>query len=459
MKVLFATAELSPLVKVGGLGDAAAGLAAALRQAGVDLEVVLPDYQGRGTGGAEHETLRVPDWVGGAVTWKSEVGGTPVNLISAPQLARSHPYTDPDGEGWPDNDRRFMGFSAAVAALVERRAPDVLHINDWHTGATLGFLPGAPPTVFTMHNPAYQGTTSAAWLGVLPHRPEAYEWYGQANPLTGAIALADSVLTVSPTFASELLDPRTSFGLDGPLRARGGRFGGILNGIETHIWDPANDPHLPVGYDISTATRKREMARRLSAELGWDPHSDPIIGMVTRLTGQKGVDIALAMTGHLSSLRARMVLLGSGDRALADEASRLAAEMGDRFVFREGYDEGLAHRIFAGSDLYLVPSRFEPCGLTQMQAMRYGAIPVVTDVGGLHDTVVDATEDPGSGTGFVASSPTAESFGGALGRAVAAWRFLRRRGQIRRRGMGRDWSWTEPAGAYMELYERLSSAR
>ena len=197
----------------------------------------------------------------------------------------------------------------------------------------------------------------------------------------------------------------------------------------------------------------------LATEVGWSDGNGPLVGMVTRLTDQKGVDLALATVGDLAGLDARMILLGSGDRVLADTARRLATRHPDRFAFVEAFDEGIAHRIFAGADLFLVPSRFEPAGLTQMQAMRYGTIPVVTDVGGLHDTVTDADAHPDHGTGFVADSVTASSVRDALTRAVRAWRSTRRRGAIRRRGMSHDWSWRGPAKSYLELYQEVMSAR
>jgi starch synthase len=457
LKVLFATAEYAPIAKVGGLGDAAAGLVSALRELGAEVEVVLPDYEARIDKG---QRLEVPGWAGPArfEAHRNPEAGT-ITLIGHQTLTRPHPYTDRSGKGWPDNDFRFMAFSAGIAALVEIRGPDILHINDWHTGATLGFVRQPPPSVLTMHNPAYQGTTVGSWLDVLVRRSEAYEWYGGTNPLTGAIALASSVVTVSPTFASELVEPGTDFGLSGPLKARGSDFCGILNGIDTNTWDPSHDRHLPKAYDITTSSRKREIGRQLSEETGLVAGDEPLIGMVTRLTEQKGVDLALDLVGHLESMGARMILLGSGDEALAGQARKLSRRSERRFVFVDAYDEGLAHRIFGGCDLFLVPSRFEPCGLTQMQAMRYGAIPVVTPVGGLRDTVIDADADPVNGTGFVAPTPDAASFRATVERALTAWRSTRRRGAIRRNGMSRDWSWSSPATDYLRLYQDLMSGR
>lgn len=460
MRVVFATAELAPFVKVGGLGDAAAGLVAELRELGLDVEVAIPDYGGLNLRVVEETRLDVPEWAGPATASRGSLGGfEDVTLVQAPGLERSHPYVDGEGRGWPDNDVRFMSFSAAVAALVRSNPPDVLHLNDWHTGATLGLLEAPPPSVLTIHNLAYQGYADGGWLMVLRRRPEAYEWYGGMNPLTGAIALSNKVVTVSPTFAREVLLPRGGFGVHGALAARGGDFVGILNGIDTGVWDPSSDPHLPTGYDEHTVSRKRAIGRLLSSEIGWAPGPEPIIGMVTRLTEQKGVDLALEVAKTLETLGARMILLGSGERTLAEAANRLASHMSGRFAFREGYDEALAHRIFAGSDLFLMPSRFEPAGLAQMQAMRYGTIPVVTDVGGLHDTVIDADDDAELGTGFVAREVTSPSVADALARAIRAWRSTRRRGAIRRRGMGKDWSWRRPAGEYAELYRRITKAR
>jgi starch synthase len=459
MRVLFATAEYAPLAKVGGLADASAGLVRALRAIGVEVEVVLPDYSGDRVG-ATSEPLDVPAWVGGAwASSRSEVGAGNVTWISNGSLTRPHPYLDDHGRGWPDNDFRFMAFSAAVASLAALRRPHIVHLHDWHTAATLGFLREPIPSVLTLHNPAYQGTTTGRWLSFIPRRPEAYEWYGRTNPLTGGIALSDAVVTVSPTFAAELLQPETSFGLHGPLGAKGDSFTGILNGIDTHVWDPATDPYLAVRYDVESASRKRELGRRLSAEIGCADGAGPLIGMVTRLTGQKGVDLALSTTSLLEAADARMVLLGAGEAGLASAARAVAERAGDRFTFYNGYDEGLAHRIFGACDIFLVPSRFEPCGLTQMQAMRYGAVPVVTDVGGLHDTVVDADARPEDGTGFVAPRPDGALVTEAMSRALRAWRNTRRRGEIRRRGMSLDWSWTSPSRQYLSLYRRLTSAR
>ena len=459
MKVLFATAELAPLVKVGGLADASAGLVEALRRKGVEVDIVLPDYGECPLESAESHELRVPRWAGPAAVRQGRLGGVEVSLVAVPRMARPHPYLDAKGRGWADNELRFLAFSMAVAAWATITSPDVIHLNDWHTGATLGFLDDPPPSVLTIHNLAYQGTTTGDRLELFTRRAEAYDRGGETNPLAGAINLADRVITVSPTFATESLTPDGGFGLHELLEAKGEAFSGILNGIDTGIWNPATDPHLDEHFDVDSHNRKRDLRRSLVTELGWEPSAEPLIGMVTRLTDQKGVDLALEATSILDDVGARMVLLGSGEQSLAKAARHIADEHADRFVFRDGYDERLAHRIFGGSDLYLMPSRFEPSGLTQMQAMRYGSIPVVTDVGGLHDTVTDAGHFPLEGNGFVAGDVNGLAIRDALGRAVTGWRDPARRTEIIRRGMGHDWSWGVPAGLYRDVYDEITSVR
>ncbi len=459
MRILFATAELAPPVKVGGLADASAGLVGALRNKGVEVDIVLPDYGELPLESAERQELSVPRWAGPAIVRRGVLGGVEVSLVAVPGMVRPHPYLDADGRAWPDNEQRFLAFSMAVAAWATITSPDVIHLNDWHTGATLGFLEDPPPSVLTIHNLAYQGATSGDWLGSFVRRPEAYDRGGETNPLAGAITLADRVITVSPTFAAESLRPETGFGLGELLAARGEDYLGHPQRNRHRPLESDSRSHLGVNYDFDSLDRKHDVRRSLVGELGWEPNAEPLIGMVTRLTDQKGVDFALEATSILGDVSARMVLLGSGERSLADAARLAASQSGDRFVFREGYDEGLAHRIFGGSDLYLMPSRFEPSGLTQMQAMRYGSIPVVTDVGGLHDTVTDADRFPSDGNGFVAEDVSGPAICDALERAVSGWRMPSRRAEIIRRGMSRDWSWDVPAGLYIDVYQEITSAR
>lgn len=456
MKVLFATAELSPLARVGGLAEAAAGLVAALRAAGVTVDLVLPDYQELPLQDERKRDVRVPYWAGPA---SARRGGTDsvgdVTLVNVPGIRRSHPYIDEQGHGWPDNDARFFSFSAAVANLIQTSRPDIVHLNDWHTGATLGLLHDRPPTVLTIHTLGYQGWAPGRWLPRLPHNYSAFECYGGVNPLAGAIQVADRVIAVSPNYADEIRGPESGMGLDAQLNQLGERLVGILNGIDTSIWNPATDDLLPVRYTIDDLDGKAASRAALLRQTGWEDDGTPVVGMVTRLVDQKGIDLALEGARYAQDIPFRLVMLGSGERWLADRARWASLEWPDNVHFAEGYNLELSHLIFAGSDLLLMPSRFEPCGLAQMQAMAYGTIPVVTDVGGLHDTVVDADSDRRNGTGFQARTIDAAGIVDALHRAIRAWKHKQRRRAIQRRGMQRDWSWTEPAQQHIDLYREM----
>ncbi len=456
MKLLFATSELTPLVRVGGLAYAAAGMAQALHDAGVEVTVAIPDYGTLDIALEAPRPLDMPAWVGITTYRRGTVGrGVKLIAVATPAIQRPHPYTDSNGRGWHDNDFRFMAFAAAVARLAETLEVDVLHVNDWHAAAALGFQQRPRPSALTIHNLAYQGATHLGWLDVMTHRPEAFEWYGTTNPLSGAIAVADRVVTVSPNYAREIQAPANGAGLDAALRARSDDLIGILNGIDDAEWNPQVDNHIVAAYGAEDLAGKTASRRALLGELGWPAERSPLIGMVTRLTWQKGVDLALDLATYLDRLPARLVLLGSGERSLAEGARWAAAERPNRVTFINDFDEPLAHRIFAGSDLFLMPSRFEPCGLAQMQAMAYGTIPVVTGVGGLVDTVIDADADIEHGTGFVAASPEPLPLLDALHRAIRGWRSPQRRRGIQQRGMTTDWTWRAPAAAQIDVYESM----
>jgi starch synthase len=455
MRVLFATAELSPVATVGGLAAAAAGLVAELRRSGVEVDLVMPDYGGISLVDETTFALDVPDWVGAATVRRGhhpDVGA--LTTISIPGLARSHPYLQPNGEGWPDNDQRFFGFARAVAAYCEHVAPDVLHLNDWHTGPALAALHAPPPTVLSIHNLAYQGVADGGWLGLIGPRAGHYEWWGGTNPLSGAMALADRIVAVSPTYAEEIRTPAGGFGLDGPLRHRGDAVIGILNGIDTDVWNPATDPHIAANFDARTLDAKEANRLALLERFGWPDDEVPLATVVTRLTEQKGIDLLVPVLALLDQIPLRLAVLGSGDAALAAQLRAAGTAHPDWFTFVEGYDEALSHLMFAGADLFVMPSRFEPCGLTQMQAMRYATVPVVTAVGGLVDTVPDADESA-DGLGFVAARPTSVHVLAALFRACRRVSKKRRRLALQKRMASIDWSWAAPAGEYEELYRSL----
>ena len=456
MKVLFAAAEFAPLARVGGLAAAAAGLVAELRRQGVDVQVVLPDYFATPL---RHETvikLDVPEWAGPAMARTGVAPGVgEVTLINAFGIVKSHPYLQPDGIGWPDNDRRFMAFSAALAALTTASAPDVLHLNDWHTCAALGHLAALPPTMLTIHTLGYQGRTNPGWLWTLPYHTAAFEQWGDCIPLLGGIRLAHVIVAVSPHYAWEITTPEGGFGLDAPLRDRGDRLVGILNGIDAEEWDPQTDRHLPVTYSSNDVGPKSAIRADLLNRYGLVDGGGPLLTMVTRLADQKGVDLVVPLTPFLEHLGATLIVLGDGDQGLAEWLTAAATARPAQVAFVRGYDEALAHQLFAGADVFVMPSRFEPCGLAQMQAMRYGTLPLVTDVGGLHDTVVDVDAVPTHGTGVVVPEASAVALMDGLHRVVKAYLQPRRRTAMQRRGMAIDWSWKRPAAVHVEWYEQL----
>ncbi len=460
-RILFASAEMAPIARVGGLAEAAAGLMLQLRADGADVDVVLPDYGDVELADESVEDVPVPDWAApGRVRRGVHTELGPVALVSTAGMRKPHPYVDANGQGWPDNDLRFFGFAAAIAALVGRTDPDVVHLNDWHTAATLGFLPGEGPTVLTIHTLGYQGTADASWLGRLPHHAGAFEWWGACNPLLGAVRMADRIIAVSPTYAREILTPQSGAGLHFELGLRGDALVGIRNGIDVGQWNPATDQLIARRYTEATVARNKPANRRALLErCGLDDESgEPVFGVVSRLVDQKGMDLLLECVHFLEHLPAKLVVLGSGDASLADGLRWAAATYPDRVAFVDGYDAALAHQIFAGADLFVMPSRFEPCGLAQMQAMAYGTLPVVTDVGGLHDTVVDADADPDAGTGIVVPWPTGAALADGLHRSARLWRDRTRRARARDNGMAVDWSWAGPAAEHRAIYRAVSGA-
>ncbi len=458
MRILFATAELTPVASVGGLAQATAGLVRELEAQGVDVDVVLPDYGGVELADERSLVLDVPGWAAPATARSGEHARSgPLTLVSVSGIERPHPYVDARGDGWPDNDARFLAFSAAVAALARERRHDLVHLNDWHTAAAAAGLDPDVRVVLSVHNLAYQGQTGADWVDRLGPRGAAYLWEGTCNPLAGGIALADTIVVVSPTYREEVLRPETGNGLDRLLRERADMLVGIRNGIDADVWNPTLDPYLPAPFGPDDLAPKGIAREALLARLGLPERPGPLAVGVTRLVEQKGIDLILPLVPELDGLPLQLGLLGAGEAWLAEALHHAAADHPTTLAFVEGYDEGLAHLLLAGGDLLLLPSRFEPCGLTQMQAMRYGTLPVVTDVGGLHDTVADLDEDPRTGTGWRAPTADTPALRATLHRATRAWAdpALRRAAQLR--GMTADWSWREPAARHVDLYRQLTN--
>lgn len=477
MRVLFVTSELAPLAKTGGLGDVAAALPAALRAAGVDARVILPGYPAA-LAGAGHFAPAVPGIAlpgghHGTIRLGTGPAEVPLYLLDAPSLFDRHGglYGPPGGGDWPDNHVRFAALGFAAAAIGRDGAagwrPDVVHCHDWQAGLAPAYLElagrGRTATVMTIHNLAYQGQFSPHLFGALG-LPEAMysidgvEYYGGIGFLKAGLYYADRLTTVSPTYAEEIQTAEQGMGLDGLLRTRAGVLTGIINGIDTAIWDPAQDPFLPAPYGPANLRGKSFDKAELRSELGLAPiPGAPLFGIVSRLTWQKGVDLVCGAFPALERAGAQLVVLGSGDGDLEASLADAAAQRPGRVAVRIGFDEGLAHRIQAGADVVLVPSRWEPCGLTQLSALRYGALPLVRRAGGLADTVTDLADR--GGTGFLFDHAFVADLDIAIRRAAshyprrAAWR------AAQRRAMARDVSWAEPARRYAALYRDAIAAR
>ncbi|MFN4087901.1 MAG: glycogen synthase GlgA [Alphaproteobacteria bacterium] len=478
MRVLHAAAELYPLVKTGGLGDVTAALPAALAAQGVDARLLLPGFPGfmRGLAGVRPlAPLPAPHWAGPATLCEARVpeSGLLAYLVDAPALydRPGHVYLGPDGRDWPDSHRRFALLGMAAAALAEgfdpAWAPDVVHAHDWHAALAPVYLRvagGGAASVLTIHNLAFQGLFPASAfadldLPAMLFGLDGLEFWGRVSFLKGGLLAADRLTTVSPTYAAEILTPEHGMGLDGVLRGRAADLAGILNGVDYAVWDPARDPLLAAPYDAADPAGKAACRTALERACGWAP--DPgalVLGAVTRLTEQKGFDLVLAAAESLAALGCRLVLLGSGEADLEAGFRRLADAAPDRVWVHIGYDEALAHRIYGGADAMLVPSRFEPCGLTQLYAMRYGTLPVVRRTGGLADTVDDLggrDRVPAGGTGFAFAAVEVDALLGAVARAVAARADAPRWAAARRRAMTADFGWPRAAAHYADLYRSL----
>jgi starch synthase len=481
MRVLFVTSECFPLIKTGGLADVAGALPLALARQGVDVRVLLPAYPGvpERLDGAQ-PTAAVQDLFGGdaRLIGGRTADGLGVLALDAPHLydRPANPYLGPDGRDWPDNHRRFAALSWTAAALAGGRLPvgwqpDLVHAHDWQAGLTPAYLrfhaDTRPPSVFTVHNLAFQGLFPRTVLAELHLPPSSFtaaglEFYDQVGFLKAGLVYADRLTTVSPTYAREICTAEHGMGLDGVLRGRADVLTGIVNGIDAEIWNPATDPHSAAPYSVRRLSAKASNKKALAAALGFDDDDGPLFCVVSRLTVQKGLDLLLEALPALLEGGGRLAMLVAGDPDL--EAAYAAAERAHpnrvRVVF--GYDEPLSHRLQAGADMIIVPSRFEPCGLTQLYGLRYGTLPIVARTGGLADTVIDANEAAlrdGVATGFQFAPVTADALVIALQRALALYRDRSRFQAVQRRAMTRTVDWSAPAAAYRALYSGLVSPR
>lgn len=482
MKVLFATPEFAPIAKVGGLGDVSAGLSRMLARLGADVRVLVPGYRSllAAVDQARPIAARAPSpGLPGAVLRETVAEGVPLWLIDAPSLyARGGgPYADDAGHDWPDNALRFALLARTAAVLGCAGAPldwrpQVVHCNDWQAALAAAFLhfdeARFAAALLTIHNLSFQGNFDPSLVTPLglpasSYDVEGMEFHSHFSFLKAGIVYADAITTVSPTYAREIQTAAYGCGLDGLLRKRAADLHGLLNGIDTDVWDPATDRLIARNYDAETLDGKLDNKRALTARLGlrFDVAA-PLFGMVSRLTGQKGIDLLIEAVPALVAMGASLLVLGSGEAALVGELARLARRFPQRIAVATDYRDDLAHAIQAGADLMLMPSRFEPCGLNQMYGQRYGTPPLVRATGGLIDTVVDctpATLADGTATGFVFDAFAVAPFLAAVARARSAladrdtWR------RLQRNGMRKDFCWHASARAYLCFYESIAAAR
>jgi starch synthase len=480
IRVLHVAAECHPLVKTGGLADVVGALPQALADLGADVRLLLPGLPPISDALQQRRDVCTlgPLFGAGRVTLcRGRVDSqlVPVYMIDAPFLYRrgGGPYQDDNGTEWSDNLQRFalLGWTAAHVAAGEldpQWTPDIVHAHDWHAGLACAYIRAHPggqaSTVFTIHNLAFQGLFPAAdFPGLaLPRealRPDGLEFHDQVSFLKAGLVYADRITTVSPSYAAEIATLEFGCGMDGLIRQRGTAVSGILNGVDPAQWNPQTDVNLPSRFSARGLAGKGRCKRALQAELGLEKNADgPLFALVSRFTHQKGLDLLLEALPLVLDSGAQIAVLGTGDADLELALVAAAQAQPDRLAVRIGYDEALAHRLIAGSDAVLVPSRFEPCGLTQLYGLRYGTLPVVRRTGGLADTVVDAGEDNGSaeaGTGFCFELASGAALAATMRRASHCYRQPERWRSLVRRAMAQDFSWREAARRYLLLYEEL----
>ena len=478
MRILFVASECYPLVKTGGLADVVGALPLALAAAGCDVRVMIPAYRGVAEKLRDVTVVQGwPDLFGGPARLLSGVtaDGLKVLAIDAAHLydRPGGPYIDPQGRDWPDNTQRFAALSAIGAAVgrfgLSDWRPDVVHAHDWQAGLVPAYMAaGDPdsrrPCVFTIHNIAFQGLCGShevpqlglpAWF----FTPAGMEFYGQCSFIKAGLVFSDRITTVSPTYAREIRTPEFGMGMEGVLTERSSVVSGILNGIDTDAWNPETDPHLPAGFSGKKLAGKAKCRAALQERMGLEADGDALLfTVISRLTGQKGLDLLVQLVPEIVRRGGQLAVLGTGEPGIERAFSEAAQQFAGRVAVRIGYDEALSHLMQAGADAILVPSRFEPCGLTQLYALRYGTLPVVARTGGLADTVIDANDAAvraGVATGIQFSPVTAAGLSSALERSFALHADRKTWKKVQLRAMAHPVGWESSANEYVGLYDDL----
>ena len=480
LQILISASEGVPFSKTGGLADVIGALPHALAAVGLKVAVVLPRYRGTQLEGAKKliPSLTVPLGNGlhfpgiFEVTRKDSVRWLFVDY--PPYFDRESLYVGTDGKDYPDNPERFALFSRCVLEIAKSIfQPDLIHCHDWQAGLAPVLLktayatdPALPriPTVFTIHNMGYQGlfppdALQRAGLGWDLFTTDRLEFYGMVNFLKGALIYSDAITTVSRKYAEEIQTPEYGFGLEGVLQKRTGRVSGILNGVDYAHWDPSVDRHIAATYNSSNLEAKKVCKRDLLRQFGLPDQdlTDPLIGIVSRFTRQKGADLIAEVAERLLAGKVRLVALGTGEDEYEKLFLNLASRHPGKVAVRIDYDDALAHKIEAGSDMFLMPSRYEPCGLNQIYSLRYGTVPVVRATGGLDDTIEDYKPSTGEGTGFKFSTYSGNALLETVQRAIAAFSNQGEWKKIMQNGMKKDFSWNNSAREYCKLYEELAA--
>ena len=481
MRVLFATSEAFPLIKTGGLADVSGALPKAisqLKQFSGDIRILIPGYSAVLQKLTSSSIIANINVLGHACTL---IAGTmPDSGLEVIAIQNAHlyeraggPYSDENGLDWVDNPLRFGVLSRIASLLCSKNSPlknwqpDLIQCNDWQTGLAPAYMKlvdkSTTKSILSIHNLAFQGCFDASWLKPLElpakhFHINGFEYYGQISFLKAGIFYADALSTVSPTYAQEIQTKQYGFGMEGLLKARRGDLTGILNGIDTQEWNPATDAHLPKNYSDSRITGKKQVKRILQQQLGLQMDADaPLLGVVSRLTHQKGLDLLPEIIPKLIKQGCQFAILGSGDKALEAQFNALAERYPDRVSMNTGYHEHLSHNIMAGCDMFIMPSRFEPCGLNQLYGLAYGTPPIVSLTGGLADSVCDTNEASlknNTATGFVVKSVNSVPLLVSIERAIKVWQDKKTWRKIQKNGMKRNISWDSSAIDYLALYEK-----